>query len=147
MDSSLLCCSFIQMAENKPSLSNSPCQSCHHELPFIVAEHTEIKRLCLCIHAAQVNGIGMYLFYCSSLQPNVATLLPLFEKFMDEAPDSSSYDTVRQSVIILMGSLARHLEKEDPKVKPIVGKLIEALSTPSQAVSYRSNGALQESCD
>ncbi|XP_030828154.1 eIF-2-alpha kinase activator GCN1-like isoform X1 [Strongylocentrotus purpuratus] len=67
-------------------------------------------------------------------KPNVATLLPLFEKFMDEAPDSSSYDTVRQSVIILMGSLARHLEKEDPKVKPIVGKLIEALSTPSQPV-------------
>ncbi|XP_063969205.1 stalled ribosome sensor GCN1-like [Lytechinus pictus] len=67
-------------------------------------------------------------------KPNVGTLLPVFEKFMDEAPDSSSYDTVRQSVIILMGSLARHLEKDDPKVKPIVGKLIEALSTPSQPV-------------
>ncbi|XP_071479229.1 stalled ribosome sensor GCN1-like [Diadema antillarum] len=67
-------------------------------------------------------------------QPNVGTLLPVFEKFLDEAPHSSSYDTVRQSVIILMGSLARHLSKEDKKVKPIVGKLIEALSTPSQPV-------------
>jgi hypothetical protein len=32
------------------------------------------------------------------------------------APDSSSHDAIRQSVIILMGCLAKHLEKDDPKV-------------------------------
>lgn len=53
---------------------------------------------------------------------------------MDQAPDSSSYDAVRQSVVILMGTLARHLDKDDPRVKPIIIKLIEALSTPSQQV-------------
>lgn len=62
-------------------------------------------------------------------------LLPLFEKFLDEAPDDVSYDQVRQSVVILMGTLARHLDKEDQKVKPIVKKLIDTLSTPSQQVS------------
>ena len=64
----------------------------------------------------------------------VADLLPVFEDFLDNAPSDSSYDIVRQSVVILMGGLARHLDKEDPKVKPIIGKLIAALATPSQQV-------------
>ena len=32
------------------------------------------------------------------------------------------------------GSLAKHLDKDNPKVKPIMGQLISALSTPSQEV-------------
>ena len=50
------------------------------------------------------------------------------------APEDSSLDIVRQSVVILMGSLARHLDKDDPKVRPIIGKLIQALATPSLQV-------------
>lgn len=68
------------------------------------------------------------------LQETVNSLLSVFEEFLDKAPDSGSFDAVRQSVVILMGSLARHLERDDRKVKPIVGKLIDALSTPSQQV-------------
>jgi len=64
----------------------------------------------------------------------VTELLPVFEEFLDKAPDNSSYDCVRQSVVILMGSLARHLERDDPKVRPIIGKLVSALATPSQQV-------------
>jgi hypothetical protein len=65
----------------------------------------------------------------------VSSLLPIFENLLDRAPkNSASYDSVRQSVVILMGSLARHLEPTDPRIKPIVKKLIEALSTPSQQV-------------
>jgi HEAT repeat protein len=64
----------------------------------------------------------------------ITKLLPVFEKFMDVAPKSGSFDSVRQSVVILMGSLARHLEKEDSRVKPIIYKLVDALSTPSQPV-------------
>ena len=33
-----------------------------------------------------------------------------------------------------MGSLALHLDKDDPKVRPIIGKLVSALATPSQQV-------------
>ena len=33
------------------------------------------------------------------------------------------------------GSLAKHLDKDNPKVKPIMGQLISALSTHSQEVS------------
>ena len=64
----------------------------------------------------------------------VAELLPVFEEFLDNAPSDSSYDIVRQSVVILMGGLARHLEMDNPKVRPIIGKLINALATPSQQV-------------
>eukprot|EP00090_Calanus_glacialis_P034085 TRINITY_DN5691_c0_g1_i1.p1 TRINITY_DN5691_c0_g1~~TRINITY_DN5691_c0_g1_i1.p1 ORF type:complete len:2002 (-),score=813.41 TRINITY_DN5691_c0_g1_i1:71-5326(-) len=64
----------------------------------------------------------------------VGELLPVFEDFLDNAPADSSYDIVRQSVVILMGGLARHLDKDDPKVRPIIGKLINALATPSQPV-------------
>lgn len=62
-------------------------------------------------------------------------MLPVFEKCLKSAPNHASYDGVRQSVIILMGSLAKHLDPSNAKIKPIVAKLVEALSTPSQSVS------------
>nr|XP_039274428.1 eIF-2-alpha kinase activator GCN1-like [Styela clava] len=62
------------------------------------------------------------------------TLMQVFEDFLKQAPNSESFDIVRQSVVILMGTLARHLDKDNPRVKPIVAKLTEALSTPSQPV-------------
>ena len=67
-------------------------------------------------------------------QENVSELLPVFEDFLSNAPGTASYDAVRQSIVILMGSLAKHLDKDNPKVKPIMGQLISALSTPSQEV-------------
>ncbi|KAM4808080.1 stalled ribosome sensor GCN1 [Rhinophrynus dorsalis] len=73
---------------------------------------------------------------------SVNILLPVFEEFLKNAPIDASYDAVRQSVVILMGSLAKHLDKSDPKVKPIVAKLIAALSTPSQQVQESVAGCL-----
>ncbi|PVD31523.1 hypothetical protein C0Q70_06936 [Pomacea canaliculata] len=65
---------------------------------------------------------------------NVNMLLPVFENFLATAPDTASNDTVRQSIVILMGNLAKHLDPDNPKVRPIVAQLISALSTPSQEV-------------
>ncbi|KAK7087777.1 stalled ribosome sensor GCN1-like [Littorina saxatilis] len=65
---------------------------------------------------------------------NVNLLLPVFENFLATAPNTASNDTVRQSIVILMGNLARHLDSDNPKVKPIVAQLVSALSTPSQEV-------------
>lgn len=65
---------------------------------------------------------------------NIAKLLPVFENFLDKAPKSSHYDNIRQAVVILMGSLARHLDKDDERIQPIVKRLLAALSTPSQQV-------------
>lgn len=64
----------------------------------------------------------------------IAKLLPVFETFLDKAPKSSYYDNIRQAVVILVGSLARHLDKEDERIQPIVKRLLTALSTPSQQV-------------
>ncbi|KAF7989110.1 hypothetical protein HCN44_007420 [Aphidius gifuensis] len=65
---------------------------------------------------------------------NITSLLPVFEEFLDKAPKIGSFDSIKQSVVILMGSLARHLDKDDTRIKPIVLRLIKALSTPSQQV-------------
>ncbi|XP_075424511.1 stalled ribosome sensor GCN1 isoform X2 [Ascaphus truei] len=73
---------------------------------------------------------------------SVNSLLPVFEEFLKHAPNDAGYDAVRQSVVILMGSLAKHLDKSDPKIKPIVAKLIAALSTPSQQVQESVAGCL-----
>ncbi|XP_062399503.1 stalled ribosome sensor GCN1 [Sardina pilchardus] len=87
--------------------------------------HTEVRRCMLDAALSALNTHG---------KDNVNSLLPVFEEFLKDAPQDASYDSVRQSVVILMGSLAKHLDKSDPKVKPIVAKLITALSTPSQQV-------------
>ncbi len=47
-------------------------------------------------------------------------LLPVFEDFLEKAPASGSFDDVRQSVVILMGSLAKHLDSSDPKVRSYI---------------------------
>lgn len=64
----------------------------------------------------------------------VATLLPVFEDFLDKAPNNSDFDNIRMAVVILMGSLARHLDKDDKRIAPIVQRLMSALATPSQQV-------------
>uniref|UniRef100_A0A8D3C7P7 GCN1 activator of EIF2AK4 n=1 Tax=Scophthalmus maximus TaxID=52904 RepID=A0A8D3C7P7_SCOMX len=87
--------------------------------------HTEVRRCMLDAALSALNTHG---------KENVSSLLPVFEEFLKNAPQDASYDSVRQSVVILMGSLAKHLDKNDPKVKPIMAKLITALSTPSQQV-------------
>ncbi|XP_030245992.1 eIF-2-alpha kinase activator GCN1, partial [Drosophila navojoa] len=72
----------------------------------------------------------------------IVSLLPVFEEFLDKAPKSQSFDNIRQAVVILMGSLARHLEKEDERIDPIVKRLITALSTPSQQVQEAVSNCL-----
>ena len=47
---------------------------------------------------------------------HVGVLSPVFEKFLTKAPKGASYDSVRQAVVVLMGSLAKHLDPTQPKV-------------------------------
>ncbi|KAK9878672.1 hypothetical protein WA026_023121 [Henosepilachna vigintioctopunctata] len=76
----------------------------------------------------------------------VGTLWPVFDNFMGKSSKSAHYDAVKQAVVILMGSLARHLDQEDPKIKPIVMRLIQALSTPSQTVQEAVANCLPPLC-
>ncbi|XP_074026538.1 lethal (3) 80Fj [Leptinotarsa decemlineata] len=72
----------------------------------------------------------------------VGTLWPEFDDFMGKSSKASSYDAVKQAVVILMGCLARHLDKDDERIKPIVIRLIQALSTPSQTVQEAVSNCL-----
>ncbi|XP_074594678.1 lethal (3) 80Fj [Brevipalpus obovatus] len=62
----------------------------------------------------------------------MTSLLALLRKNLDK--DGGRNGNVKRSLVILMGTLARHLDKNDDKIKPIVGKLIATLSTPSEIV-------------
>ena len=39
-----------------------------------------------------------------------------FEDCLNGLDDSKSSDIIRQCIIVLMGSLAKHMNKDDPKV-------------------------------
>ncbi|CAG9759746.1 unnamed protein product [Ceutorhynchus assimilis] len=64
----------------------------------------------------------------------VGTLWPVFDNFMSKSSKSAHFDAVKEAVVVLMGTLARHLDKDDERIKPIVSRLIQALATPSQTV-------------
>eukprot|EP01027_Heterolobosea_sp_BB2_P010518 GEZU01015431.1.p1 GENE.GEZU01015431.1~~GEZU01015431.1.p1 ORF type:complete len:2206 (-),score=584.72 GEZU01015431.1:81-6698(-) len=62
-------------------------------------------------------------------------LFPIFEKFFEKTKTpAQGDDVVIGSVVIFMGSFARYLPKDDPKVEDVVKRLVEALNTPSEPV-------------
>ncbi|EKD13892.1 uncharacterized protein L3040_005495 [Drepanopeziza brunnea f. sp. 'multigermtubi'] len=67
----------------------------------------------------------------------VEALMTTFEHTL-EAPDKGSEfaDRVNEAVIIMYGALARHLKSGDPRVPKVVQRLLDTLSTPSEAVQY-----------
>ncbi|UJR36911.1 hypothetical protein I4U23_029624 [Adineta vaga] len=97
---------------------------------------------CLFHMAALVgdNIEELYKFYVQTalndrnVDENLTMLLQIMEDFLKEAPKTADYDSVRQSVVILMGKLAKDMDKDSTKVKNILGQLISTLKTPSQQV-------------
>eukprot|EP00051_Salpingoeca_urceolata_P017234 m.233245 g.233245 ORF g.233245 m.233245 type:complete len:2622 (-) comp18897_c0_seq2:220-8085(-) len=68
-------------------------------------------------------------------QAHVTQLLGIFEGYLDSAATATAaHDIVRESVVVLLGSLAKHLDKQDPKLPKIIETLMQTLSTPSQQV-------------
>ncbi|KAL2005324.1 hypothetical protein VTN00DRAFT_2535 [Thermoascus crustaceus] len=68
-------------------------------------------------------------------QEKVEELMKLFETTLetsDKATESS--DLLNEAVIILYGSLARHLKAGDPRLGVVIKKLLATLPTPSETV-------------
>ena len=67
----------------------------------------------------------------------VEILITIFEECLAEKDEKSKVqDMVKESVIIMYGSLARHLDKNDSRIDAIVNRLLESLDTPSEDVQY-----------
>ncbi|KAL1515351.1 hypothetical protein AB1Y20_001981 [Prymnesium parvum] len=64
----------------------------------------------------------------------VAMLVPMFEAFLAEPATTEVHDRIRQGVVLYMGSLAKHIPPDDPKVAQVVERLMSALGTPSESV-------------
>lgn len=45
-----------------------------------------------------------------------AELMSHFESCLGNLDNSQQGDAVRQAIVVLMGSLAKHMDKDDPKV-------------------------------
>lgn len=76
-------------------------------------------------------------------QEKVEELMTLFEKTLetsDKATESS--DWLNESVIVLYGSLARHLKSGDSRLDTVIKKLLAALPTPSEMVQSAVAGCL-----
>jgi len=67
-------------------------------------------------------------------QQNNNVLLPIFENFLKQPSQNAAEDKVRESVAIMMGSLAKHLGANHEKLPSIFTKLFEVLRTPSEPV-------------
>ena len=74
---------------------------------------------------------------------HVQQLLGVYEGYFDRATraggaqtelSDAQTDNVRQGVAVFLGSLASHLEKDDPRARRILARLVDVLSTPSEAV-------------
>ncbi|KAG8955662.1 translational activator of GCN4 [Tulasnella sp. 424] len=63
---------------------------------------------------------------------SLSGLINLFESYLKKG--SGADDTVKEALVILLGRVARHLPKGDPRMKGVVDRLVTALKTPSEVV-------------
>jgi HEAT repeat protein len=68
-------------------------------------------------------------------QNRLLGLISTFEEYLAQKQGASeTEDHIRQAVVILLGSLAQHLQRSDARIKDVVTRLIDALKTPSEVV-------------
>ncbi|KAJ3106530.1 translational activator of GCN4 [Phlyctochytrium planicorne] len=74
---------------------------------------------------------------------HVTFLLKLFSDCLSKpAGTSKTHDYVRESVVILLGTAARHLDPSDKLIPDVVERLVETLKTPSEAVQVAVSDCL-----
>ncbi|KAK4052868.1 translational activator of GCN4 [Microbotryomycetes sp. JL221] len=65
---------------------------------------------------------------------NLQSLNDKFEEYLARPSTGETQDFIVESLVILFGRLARHLDPSDTRVKSVIERLIEALKTPSEVV-------------
>lgn len=61
-------------------------------------------------------------------------ILSTLQTFLSKQAKTAQDDHLRKNVIVLLGTMGKHLPPTDPMLKNILGQLIQALNTPSQVV-------------
>ncbi|CAJ0934035.1 unnamed protein product, partial [Mesorhabditis belari] len=64
----------------------------------------------------------------------LTNLLPFLEDHLNKLQNAETHDNLRQGLVVLLGTLAQHIDPKSPKVRHIISKLMDTLSTPSQTV-------------
>ncbi|CAH8528666.1 unnamed protein product [Schistosoma mattheei] len=72
----------------------------------------------------------------------IGQILPILENYVNKAPNVPELDSVRQSILILTGSLSQHLDSTDPRVGTIFNRLLNTLSFPSDLVQQAVEDSL-----
>lgn len=68
-------------------------------------------------------------------QQKVEELMKLLETTLETSDKATqTSDLLNEAVVVLYGSLARHLKAEDPRLQTVIKKLLAALPTPSESV-------------
>lgn len=102
----------------------------------LVDYNTQVRGQMLAAGVAIITDFGEY---------GVLPFLRPCEAVMADSPqseDAQCFDWRREGVVVFMGSAAKHLDKNDPKVLSIVKILVTALSTPSEAVQIAVSDCL-----
>ncbi|KAI5807467.1 armadillo-type protein [Peziza echinospora] len=64
-------------------------------------------------------------------------LMKVFEQSLESGDDGTDVtDRINEAVIILYGAMGQHLKAGDKRIPGVVNKLLQTLSTPSEAVQY-----------
>ena len=76
-------------------------------------------------------------------QEKVEELMQLLETTLETSDKGSqTSDLLNEAVVVLYGSLARHLKANDPRLQTVIKKLLATLPTPSESVQSAVAGCL-----
>lgn len=76
-------------------------------------------------------------------QQKVEELMQLLETTLETSDKGSqTSDLLNEAVVVLYGSLARHLKADDPRLQTVIKKLLATLPTPSESVQSAVAGCL-----
>lgn len=78
----------------------------------------------------------------SPSQALAGDLMSHCESCMQSAANTHEADTIRQSIVVLMGTLAKHMDKENPKVRETLTSHADSLSpsTHEEESGYEAEG-------